>query len=193
MKVIRGFDDARDHLSRRRVLDLDNPIVQTPGKGPHLFGEPLPADEVVRRILRDVKEQGDSALVRFAEFFDGSAPSSLEVPWESIVKARETVSQDLVAALEHAAERIYTFHQASLPNGWIDYTKGYGIKVTPIERVGIYVPGGTAAYPSTVLMTAIPARVAGVTEIVVTTPSKDGLGPDPTVLAACHVAGVKRV
>lgn len=193
MKVLRGFDDARDHLSRRRVLDLDNPIVQTPLQGTHLFGEPLPADEVVLRILREVKEQGDSALARFAEFFDGTTPSSLEVPWESIVKARETVPQDLVVALEHAAERIYAFHQASLPNAWFDSTKGYGIKVTPIERVGIYVPGGTAAYPSTVLMTAIPARVAGVDEIIVTTPSKDGLSPDPTVLAACHVAGVNRV
>jgi histidinol dehydrogenase len=193
VKVLRGFDNARDHLSRRRALDLDNPPIETSMRGTHLFGEPLPVDEVVRRILRDVREEGDIALDRFAQFFEGTAPSSLEVSWETIVKARETVSPDLIAAMEHAAERIYSFHQSSLPKGWIDSEKGYGIKITPIERVGIYVPGGTAAYPSTVLMTAIPARVAGVAEIIVTTPGKDGLGPDPTVLAACHMAGVNRV
>jgi histidinol dehydrogenase len=91
------------------------------------------------------------------------------------------------------ARRVEAFHQACLPRTWVDFAQGFGERFTPLERVGIYIPGGRAAYPSTLLMTAVPARVAGVQEIIVATPGRGPTGPSPAVLAAAHIAGVHRV
>ena len=193
MRTLRGFEEARAHLGRRRLLDLDVAPPETEARAVPLFGEPLPPQEVVRRILRDVREEGDAALVRYSQILDGGAPASFEVSSDALAKAKEEVSPELIAALEQAAQRIRSFHQASLPKGWMDAHQGYGERFTPIERVGIYVPGGSAIYPSAVLMTAIPARVAGVGEVIVATPGKGDAGPDHGVLAACHLARVDRV
>jgi histidinol dehydrogenase len=100
------------------------------------------------------------------------------------------VSAELVNALELAARRIRDFHQATLPRNWVDLEQGLGELVRPLERVGLYAPGGTAAYPSTVLMTAIPARVAGVKEVILTTPRRGGEPLNPAVMVAAEIAGV---
>ena len=148
----------------------------------------------VREIIDAIRQRGDAALVECAARFDGADgaavadlvlnPSSLSEAWESLPETQRT-------ALEAAAERIERYHQAERRASW-SYTdelgNELGQRVTPLDRVGVYVPGGQAAYPSTVLMTMLPARVAGVTDIVAVMPCAGG--PNPLALAALHRAGV---
>jgi histidinol dehydrogenase len=144
----------------------------------------------VDEILRRVREGGDEALRELALSLDGVEPESFEVPKSAIAEAYAGVPDELVRALEVAAKRCTRFHQASRPEGWIDFSEGYGEMLVPVGSVGAYVPRGLA---STVLMTAIPARVAGVDEVIVCTPpGADGL-PDPAMLVAADLAGVNRV
>ncbi len=142
-----------------------------------------------------MRERGDAALVALTERFDrvALAPAGLAVTDAEFDKATRDVGEATLAALRYAAARVEAFHRATLPRAW-SMTDACGSRlgqeVRPLERVGIYVPGGRAAYPSTVLMTAVPARVAGVREIVlVSPPSPDG-SLNPAVLAAARIAGV---
>ncbi len=150
----------------------------------------------VSEIIERVAREGDAALKAYAERFDGVALSSLEVTKEEIDAAYAQAAPAFLAVLAEASKNICAFHIRQKRSGF--QTEGedgviVGQKVTPIERVGLYVPGGTAAYPSTVLMNAIPAKIAGVKEIVmVTPPSKTG-GVNPDILAAARVAGVSRI
>jgi histidinol dehydrogenase len=151
---------------------------------------------VVDEILRAVRERGDTALLELTERFDGltvPAVTALAIPRGDLEAAERAVAPSVRAALAYAAERIDRYHAAALPKTWRitdEHGSILGQEVRALERVGIYVPGGRAAYPSTVLMTAVPARVAGVPEIVlVTPPGRDGR-IDPTVLAAARIAGV---
>jgi histidinol dehydrogenase len=150
----------------------------------------------VERIVGAVKERGDDALLELTARFDrfeAGAPSALAIAPEEFAAAERALPPDIRAALGYAAERIARYHAAALPKSWrVTDAHGsvLGQDVRPLDRVGIYVPGGRAAYPSTVLMTAIPARVAGVREIVLVTPPDAGGHVAPTVLAAAHVAGV---
>ncbi len=150
----------------------------------------------VSEIIERVAREGDAALKAYAERFDGVALSSLEVTKEEIDAAYAQAAPEFLAVLAEASKNICAFHIRQKRSGF--QTEGedgviVGQKVTPIERVGLYVPGGTAAYPSTVLMNAIPAKIAGVKEIVmVTPPSKTG-GVNPDILAAARVAGVSRI
>ncbi|MBE7078881.1 MAG: histidinol dehydrogenase [Clostridiales bacterium] len=150
----------------------------------------------VEEIIARVKKDGDSALYAYAEKFDRVRLSSLEVSQEEIDFAYENADENFVAVLEEAAENIRSFHKQQLRKGFsLRRADGsvVGQKITPIERAGLYVPGGTAAYPSTVLMDAIPAKLAGVKEIVmVTPPAKDGK-VNPDILTAAKVAGVTRI
>jgi histidinol dehydrogenase len=151
---------------------------------------------VVDEILRAVRERGDTALLELTARFDGltvPAVTALAIPRGDLEAAERAVAPSVRAALAYAAERIDRYHAAALPKTWRitdEHGSILGQEVRALERVGIYVPGGRAAYPSTVLMTAVPARVAGVSEIVlVTPPGRDGR-IDPTVLAAARIAGV---
>ncbi|HEY7363580.1 MAG TPA: histidinol dehydrogenase [Methylomirabilota bacterium] len=151
---------------------------------------------VVDEILRAVRERGDTALLELTARFDGltvPAVTALAIPRGDLEAAERAVAPSVRAALAYAAERIDRYHAAALPKTWRitdEHGSILGQEVRALERVGIYVPGGRAAYPSTVLMTAVPARVAGVPEIVlVTPPGRDGR-IDPTVLAAARIAGV---
>jgi histidinol dehydrogenase len=151
--------------------------------------------QTVIEILAAVRERGDAALVALTERFDrvALAPAGLAVTDAEYDKAACQVGEATLAALRYAAARIEAFHRAAMPRAW-SMTDACGSRlgqeVRPLERVGIYVPGGRAAYPSTVLMTAVPARVAGVREIVlVSPPSPDG-SVNPAVLAAARIAGV---
>lgn len=151
--------------------------------------------QAVREIIDSVKQNGDAAILEYCARFDGGAPDALEVSEEEIARAMELVDPRFTEILERAAENIRTFHSRQLRQSFIsDSGTGMvtGQKVIPIEKVGLYVPGGTAAYPSTVLMNAIPAKLAGCSEIVITTPAKAGK-INPVILAAAHIAGVTRI
>ncbi len=150
----------------------------------------------VREIIGEVRGRGDEALLHYTQQFDGVEISreEMEVPQEVWEKAWHEVQGEALISLQRAAERIESFHRQELYHSWFDTDKGVvrGQLVRPLARAGVYVPGGKAAYPSSLLMNAIPAKVAGVREIVVVTPpSREGL--NPYVLAAARMVGVDRV
>lgn len=150
----------------------------------------------VSEIIEKVRREGDAALKYYSEKFDGVSLERFEVTRDEIENARESVGSDFLRILERAAANIRRFHEKQLRTGFeIRDEAGIvlGQKITPVDRAGLYVPGGTAAYPSTVLMDAIPAKIAGVGEtVMVTPPSKNG-GVNRFILAAASVAGVDRI
>ena len=153
-------------------------------------------EDIVTDIIYNVRKNGDKALFEYAEKFDKGVLSSLEVTKEEIDKAFSEVDPEFIEIVKEAKENITAFHEKQLRKGFeIREENGVvkGQKITPIDKVGLYVPGGTAAYPSTVLMDSIPAKIAGCEEIVmVTPPSKDG-SVNPAILAAAKIAGVDRI
>ncbi len=199
LKVIRGLDQARRELRSVDPLDMGSLPPEMADKAQEIFGEPLSPAESVQRILQDVRQSGDSAVRHYTRLLDAVDLEHVEgfqahgISEDSITEAHGRVPEPLARALELAAGRIEEFHRATLRKSWVDLASGLGEMVVPIERVGIYAPGGTASYPSTVLMTAIPARVAGVSEIVLATPPRNGGSPDPAVLVAARLAGVDSV
>ena len=151
---------------------------------------------VVAGIIAEVRKNGDEALRRYAEKFDHADIGEVEVPRERIDQALADTAPDLRAVLEEAAENIRAFHRRQVQNGFVIHEKPgvvLGQKVTPIERIGVYIPGGTAPLPSTVLMDCIPARIAGCREIVMVSPPACGGDIAPVILAAAKIAGVDRV
>lgn len=178
MKTISDFNTAKNLLKRSLPYSSDNRI-----------------ESSVKEIIENVRKNGDKAVLEYTERFDGAKLKTLEVS-ENERTAVKLSRKDpsFYKALSLAAGRIEKFHKACMQK----YGKGFlrgglGQQVLPLERVGIYVPGGTASYPSTVLMTAIPARVAGVKEIIMATPcGRDGKIPEHT-LAAANMAGVDRI
>lgn len=152
--------------------------------------------DTVSDIIKEVRARGDKALFDYCERFDKVSLSRLEVTAEEIDEAFDLVEPELIEILKEAKENIYAFHSRQVRNSFLINDKEgvvIGQKVIPIEKVGLYVPGGTAAYPSSVLMNAVPAKIAGCSEIVmVTPPSKDGK-VNPAILAAAKVAGVDRI
>lgn len=153
-------------------------------------------DEIVSGILENVRTNGDTALLEYCEKFDKAKLSSLEVSQQEIDDAFSSIDPDFIKTLELARDNIEAFHTQQIRKNFVLNDKEgivLGQKVTPIEKVGLYVPGGTASYPSSVLMNAVPAKLAGVTEIVMATPpSSDGTIAAP-ILAAAKVAGVTRI
>lgn len=151
---------------------------------------------IVAEIIDNVRRNGDAALREYAEKFDGGCPEAIEVSAEQIEAAYAEVDPELIAVMEEAAENIREFHRHQVREGF-RITKAGGIvlgqKVLPIERAGLYVPGGTASYPSTVLMDSIPAKLAGVGELVMVSPPSRGGTIDKRILAAARIAGVDRV
>ena len=151
------------------------------------------ADRVAARIIDDVRRNGDAAVKRISGELDGEPLGFLEVPRTDIDAALAAIPTDTREALETAAERVRTFQSAAMPKSWHDDDRHYGELVTPVKRVGAYVPGGTAPLASTVIMTVVPARVAGVDEVYLTTPAAGDALPHPAVLAAAAIAGADRV
>jgi histidinol dehydrogenase len=159
-------------------------------------------DQVVLGILERIEREGDAALLQYTQQFDRLAVNrvrDLEIASSDLAAAYQSLAQEQASALRAAAERVRAYHERQKTetgcHSW-EYTESNGTrlgqKITPLDRVGIYVPGGKAAYPSSVLMNAIPAKVAGVGEIVMVVPTPDG-ARNPLVLAAAHLAGVDRV
>lgn len=150
----------------------------------------------VTEIIENVKKNGDKALYEYSERFDRVSLSSLEVTAEEIDEAFSSVDEKFLDVMRRAKENIYAFHKRQVRNSFVIEDRDgivLGQKVMPIERVGLYVPGGTAAYPSSVLMNSVPAKIAGCeTVVMVTPPGKDGK-VNPVILAAAKIAGVDRI
>ena len=152
--------------------------------------------DIVTDIIENVKQNGDKALFEYCEKFDKAKLSSLEVTEEEINEAFNSVDARFIEILKAAAENIREFHKRQVRNSFIINEQDgivTGQKITPIEKVGLYVPGGTAAYPSTVLMDSIPAKIAGCNEICITTPPSADGKVNPVILAAAKIAGVDRI
>jgi len=194
MKRVKGFNKARQLMARENFWGSFTTPPRLGAQIKQIFGEELSVQEVVDCIIGEVRDKGDKALFDYTEKLDGVRPDSLEVDRQEVVAAYDTLDKKLVSALEFAARRIRDFHVAcGHKTGLIPIAKHLSQQVRPLDRVGLYVPGGTAAYPSTVLMMAIPARVAGVEEIVmVSPPTKDGRIPASTLVAA-DIAKVNRI
>jgi len=162
------------------------------------FTSPATADvtAIVEGVLADVAKRGDEALLEYTERFDKCRLTALAVTKEEIDEAFAAADPIFIGILQEAAENIRAFHQAQVKQGYILTSENgvvTGQRVIPLERVGLYVPGGTAAYPSTVLMDAIPAKVAGCGEIVITTPPDQNGKIAPEILAAAAIAGVDKI
>ncbi|MBQ1230531.1 MAG: histidinol dehydrogenase, partial [Clostridia bacterium] len=164
-----------------------------------IFARAVPTvnvEKTVAGILADVRREGDAALYRYTEKFDGAALSSLAVSEEEIDEAMAVVEPRFLEILGQAAENIRAFHERQVRNSFIlNQQNGVviGQKIIPVDRAGLYVPGGTAAYPSTVLMDAIPAKIAGCREVVMVSPPNKKGKINPVILAAARVAGIDRI
>ena len=182
LRIVRDLDRAQTELKR-----LSSRTTQTQQ------GE---ARERVEAILTAVRDRGDAAIADFTERFDGFRPEPMAVSPEALEQAWTTLPTNLRDALELAHRRITDFHQRQRPADLAvtgPHGEQLGRRWRPVERAGLYVPGGRAAYPSTVLMNAVPARVAGVKDVVICSPAGRDGAVNPVVLAAAHLAGVKTV
>lgn len=175
-----NFSHAFDELLGRGTLDIKH------------------VSTIVSSLIDEIKDEGDGALIRHIEKFDGWKPANsdaLKIDSCLMEEAYNKLDSDLKSALHQAYDRIKSFHEKQLPKSWLEFEKNgsmVGQKVTPVGRAGLYIPGGKAAYPSSLLMNAIPAIVAGVEEIVVCTPTPHN-EPNELLLAACHLCGIKNV
>jgi len=182
LRIVRDLDRAQTELKR-----LSSRTTQTQQ------GE---ARERVEAILAAVRDRGDAAIAEFTERFDGFRPEPMAVSPEALEQAWTSLPTNLRDALELAHRRITDFHQRQRPADLAvtgPHGEQLGRRWRPVERAGLYVPGGRAAYPSTVLMNAVPARVAGVKDVVICSPAGRDGAVNPVVLAAAHLAGVKTV
>ncbi len=156
---------------------------------------PTGVEDIVAGIIQDVRDNGDKALLEYNRKFDHNESEDLEVSAEEIQAAYDQTAPELISVMEEAAANIRDFHSRQKRNSFIISEKDgivLGQKVMPIQRAGVYVPGGTAAYPSTVLMDCIPATIAGCEDIIITTPATGG-AINPVILAAAKIAGVTRI
>ncbi len=193
MRTVRGLGPAREALAALRRLDLAAVPPHVQQRTTAAFGEALTPLQVVDRIVQSVREGGDAAIRDLARRLEGVDLDELEVPRSEIEHAYDRVPEGLIGALRLAESRIRRYQEATLPGGWMDASEGYGESVHAVDRVGAYVPGGTAPLISTALMTVVPARVAGVREIVVATPCGPDGAVDPGLLVAADMAGADRV
>ena len=190
LNVIKGIQNAENVLVRIDPLDLDSLPESVLARTQEAFGEGVTPLQSIHQMLDDVRQDGDAAVRRYAKLLDGSDLEEFRVTEEQMAQARNSVSKELRESLELAAQRVRDFHEATMPSDWVDREKGLGELVRPLDRVGLYAPGGSAAYPSTVLMTAVPARVAGVREVILCTPPQRGEVLNPAVIVAAEIAGV---
>lgn len=194
MRIIRNAEEGRELLLSRKPLDTDELPMDLRELTFKTFGQELAPDEVVRRIIRDVREDGDNGVSYYNSRLDGSATQELRVSDEEMHEAYDACDNELVEALRFAAGRVRDYHEQQMRGARFDFNNnGLGQVTRAIRRAGIYVPGTRAPLPSTVIMCAIPARVAGVEEVYLTSP----VLPDGTVpaskLVAADIAGVDGV
>ncbi|MCC7163628.1 MAG: histidinol dehydrogenase [Anaerolineae bacterium] len=194
--ILTGLTAAREKLERRRALTDKQVSPETAARIQKIFDESLSPDAAVARILDDVRDRGDAAVSKWNEKIDGVARSDFSVSQDEIETAYLETPASVREALHAAARRIRWFHEKQKPRSWLEWTPqggALGQVIQPLERVGIYVPGGSAPLPSSLLMSAIPAQVAGVSEIILMSPPSRSGKIAPVILAAARVAGVSRV
>jgi len=191
MRIIRNAEEGRQLLLSRRPLEADELPMEIRETTFRTFGQEISPDEVVRRIIRDVREDGDNAVRYYNSKLDGATVGDLRVSRDEITAAYQTLDSELIEALNFSAERVRRYHETQLRGATLDFQQnGLGQMTRPLQRAGIYVPGTRAPLPSTVLMCAIPARVAGVDEVYLASPVlPDGTVP-PVKLVAADIAGV---
>ncbi len=185
------IEEAKQSILRRQSLSMSTFPQRTLDRTAELFGVGVTPNQAVTRILTTVQAEGDAALRRWSRLLDRQSGETIRVPVEELKAAYDALPDDLRQALITAAGRIRRFHEMQpLPN-WETTSMGgrLGQRVTAVERAGVYVPGGTAPLPSSLLMSVIPAQVAGVKTIVVCTPPV----PHPTILAAAYLCGIEQV
>lgn len=189
MRIVKSAEVGRVQVERLLTKKPFDEVELSPkirDANKKIFGEDLSAIEIVRRIVGDVRKFGDKAVIDYTRKIDG-----VELENFAVEVGEVQIDSEVMASLKVAAENIRRFHVEQLPKSWITYrgeNSLLGQAVIPLERVGVYVPGGTAAYPSSVLMNIIPAKVAGVKEIIMCTPNAN-----PAVLAAAKLAGVDKI
>jgi histidinol dehydrogenase len=184
MKILKtsenNFENEFNEILSRGAMDIDK------------------VEPIVKGILDEVRNEGDTALIRHISKFDKWSPKSgkdLKISTDEMKKAYENIDSELKEALQLAFDRIKAYHEKQLPKSWLDFEDNgtiLGQKVTAVEKAGVYVPGGKAFYPSSLLMNVIPALVAGVKDIIVTTPVISN-EPNELLLAACHLCGIDKV
>jgi histidinol dehydrogenase len=196
IRIIKGVEAAREHIARLRSWEEAALPESVTTRLRTIFGKDISPEEAVAQIVVDVRRDGDKALRDYTQRIDGVVLDGLFAEAESIKAAYRAMSSELRNALHIAADRIRAFHEKEPRQSWLNWTdegEALGQMIRPIQKVGIYAPGGTAAYPSSLLMAVIPAQVAGVKEILVTTPpGAQGSGSVP-ILAAAHIVGLKKV
>lgn len=200
IRIIDGLVAARSHIVKLRTQRAQSLPEEVTARLRAVFGREISAQEAVAQIVADVRRKGDIALREYTQHIDGVPVKAVATDGMAhtgtIETAYRAASPALRKALHLAAGRIRAFHEREPSQSWLawdDQGGALGQVIRPLDRVGIYVPGGTAAYPSSLLMAAIPAQVAGVQEIIITTPpGSQGSGAAP-ILAAAHVAGIESV
>lgn len=195
-RVAYDADTARDAILRRGPLGAASLPPRTQQRLDSLFGGPTTAEEAVRRIIEEVRLHGDDALRQYSRSIDGVDLESIEVPQATLQTALDETPASLRAALQTSADRVRAFHERQPRQSWLHWEEdgALGQMVLPLERVGVYVPGGTAPLASSLIMAAVPAQVAGVDEIVVCTPPQRETGlPHPVVMATAGLLGLERV
>lgn len=195
LKIYTPADASQTILKRIPLDDVDVPL-ETLKRIKSVFGAPLSPEQAVKRILQDIRSEGDHGLRRWSAKLDGLDLLSFRVPVEEITAAKNAVPKEVLEALAVSKYRIQRFYNNQPVNSWImqqdDGTLGQLVR--PIHRVGIYVPGGTAPLPSSVLMSAVPAQVAGVKEIVLVVPPDHSTGAvAPVILAAAAMLGIDEI
>lgn len=177
IKILKYNEVAKDEIFARVVPQMD-------------------VEQIVAGIIADVRKNGDEALYKYCEKFDKAKLDSLQVSEAEFSEAMDSVEPEFIRILEEATENIKKFHQKQVRNSFIINDENgivMGQKVIPVDRAGLYVPGGTAAYPSTVLMDSIPAKIAGCREVVMVTPPNAQGKVNPVILAAAKIAGVDKI
>ena len=192
MRIVLGLNAGKKALCENRGINFEVPEVLLERTN-EIFGTSLSVYETVELIVNQVRTRKDEAIKELSEKLDGTTFDSLEISCSDVSNAYEQVSTEVVEALKLAEARIRKFHENTVPKSWHDSNEGYGQLINPVGRVGAYVPGGPAAYPSTVLMTTVPAKVSGVNEVFICTPPTTNGAPNPIVLVAADIAGVDRI
>ncbi|MBI3971629.1 MAG: histidinol dehydrogenase [Chloroflexi bacterium] len=193
LRICRAGTPEAAELLRRVPLDelVTDPAVAA--RTAAVFGEPLSPEQFVERVRHEVRTRGDAALRDLSERLEGAAPASFETSRAEVEQAYGRVSSQFVDDLRLAAARVEAFHRQQPRQSWLDYGEGLGQMIVPLERVGLYAPAGRAAYPSSVVMAAVPARVAGVDEVILCTPPQANGRQRDEMLVAADIAGVQRI
>lgn len=194
--ILVGMPAAREKIAGQRALTEKTVSPESMTRTEKIFGEALTPEQAVTKILNDIRARGDEAVGEWNEKIDGGARGDFLVSREEIETAYQETPEAVREALHLAAKRIRAFHEKQKPRSWLDWTQGGGALgqiIQPLARVGIYVPGGVAPLPSSLLMSAMPAQVAGVSEIIIMSPQSRSGKIAPVILAAARVAEVARV